>query len=361
MKLLILTRYAAVLALLEVLAGCGGGGSAGSATPTYPASGAYGWVLKATGATNALKYGLSFVHPGKPDTEYVIEAARDVVSDARLVSSGTVEAAQLRATANLPHALVYIVGGDVRSVPMLANGSAPATRVQRSQSTSACAFVIEANDYAAPQNSRYIVSTAGADGVCGTAQNPSPDNGRAEVRLAASGALGYTPISGEPPLDVVRDPVTLAPRGWIYPRNVVLWSTTPATTITTRAAPAAAITGVLASSHNAALVADGTRLAVFNFAAGATVTEAALDPGITAGSTWQPIGFDADNFYAYINSGTGVNSTWKVVKVSRSNPTASVLASGTGGRDSSPPSPPIVNASMGRNVLYLTVFGQADN
>lgn len=348
MKLLLLTRYATALALLEVLAGCGGGGgSPGSATPTYPASGAYGWVLKATGATDTLKYGLSFVHPSKPDTEYVIEPARDVVSDARLVSSGTVDAAQLRATANQPHALVYIVGGDVRSVPMQADSSAPQSRVQRSQSSSACAFVIEANDYAAPQNSRYIVSTAGADGRCKTA-----DDGRAEVRLAASGALGYTPISGELPLDVVRDPVTLAPRGWIYPRSVVLWSTTPATTITTRAAPAPAITGVLANSHNAALVADGTRLAVFNFAAGSTVTEAALDLGITAGSTWQPIGFDADNFYAYINPGAAFTSTWRVIKIARANPSASLLASGSG---------LVTVASMGRNMLYLTVFGQSNN
>ena len=337
------------LAVLATLGGCGGGGgdgNAGPVEPTFPASGPYAWVLKATGATDALKFGLSFVHPSKPEVEYVIEVARDVVSDARVVSSGTVDTAQLRTTGNQPHALVYIVGGDVRSAPMNADGTSPKSRVQRAQSTSACRFIIEANDYAAPQNSRYIVSTAGADGQCASA-----DDGRAEVRLASTGALGYTPLSGELPLDVLRDPATLAPRGWIYPRNVALWNTTPATVIATRTAPTAALTAVLARSHNAALVADGTRLAVLNFAA-ATVTESALDPVVTGGSAWQPIGFDADHFYAYIETGTTFASTWKVVKVSRSNPSASVLATGAG---------LVTVASAGRNMLYLTVFGQVDN
>jgi hypothetical protein len=341
---------AALLCLTLVLAACGGGGGdddgGGGGGPTFPASGTYGWVLKATGATAALKYGLSLVHPSQPGTEYVIEVARDVVSDARVVSAGTVDAGQLRTTGNQAHALVYIVGGDVRSVPMTADGNAPKSRLQRAQSTSACRFVIEGNDYAAPQNSRYIVSTAGADGQCGSA-----DDGRAEVRLAATGALGYTPLSGDAPLDLVRDPATLAPRGWIYPRSVVLWSTTPATTIATRSAPAAAIASVLASSHNAALVADGTRLALFNYGA-STVTEASLDAAITAGSSWQPIGFDANHFYAYINPGSDFTSNWRVVRVTRTNPTASVLASGTG---------LVTVAGMGRDMLYLTVFGQSNN
>ena len=345
-------RPSAVVAsacLLVLLSACGGGGGdsgGGGGSPSFPASGAYGWLLKASGPTNALKFGLSFIHPSKPGTEYVIEIARDVVSDARLVSSGSVDATQLHATALQPNTLVYIVGGDVRSVPMTADGTAPAARIQRAQSTSACRFVIEGNDYAAPQNSRFIVSTAGADGQCDTA-----DDGRAEVRLAASGPLGYTPLSGEMPLDVARDPATLAPRGWINPRSVVLWGTTP-TTLATRTAPAAAFTSVLAGSPDAALVADGARLAVLRFGSGSTVTESAMDPTITAGSGWQPVGFDADNFYAYINSSSTFTSTWRIVKIARATPTASLLATGTG---------LITVASMGRNMVYLTVFGASDN
>jgi hypothetical protein len=338
----------AAAALSTLIMGCGGGGGAddGGGPPSFPASGTYGWVLKASGATDALKYGLSFVHPSRPDTEYVIEIARDVVSDARVVTAGGVDTVQLRATGNQAYALVYIVGGDVRSVPMAADGTAPRSRVQRALSTSACRFVIEANDYATPQNSRYIVSTAGADGQCNTT-----DDGRAEVRLAASGALGFTPLSGDLPLAVVRDPATLAPRGWVYPRNVSLWTTTPATVIATRPAPATHVGAVLSSSHDAALVADGTRLAVFRYGA-TTVTESALDAVVTAGNGWQPIGFDATHFYAYLNAGSDFSSAWKVVRVARSNPSASVLASGVG---------LVAVTGMGRDMLYLTILGQSGN
>lgn len=345
--------HAALLATLLALAGCGGGGGGGSGdpAPSYPASGAFGWILKAAGPTDALKYGLSLVHPSQPATEYVIEIASAVVSDARLVSSGTVDAANLRATSIQPHALVYIVGGDVRSVPMQADGSAPLSRVQRSGSTSACKFILDANDYATPQNSRFIVSTAGADGQC-DASAGGGDDGRAEVQLSATGGPSYTPLAADKPLGLVRDPATLAPRGWIYPRSVVLWTTSPATTFATRADTDPAHTSVLASTHQSALVEDGTKLSVLSFSGGTAVIESQLDPALASGSGWQSIGFDANNFYVYDNSDDSFSSTWKVLKISRSNPTASVLATGTG----------LVSlASMGRDVLYLTVATATDN
>jgi hypothetical protein len=345
--------HAALLATLLALAGCGGGGGGGSVdpAPSYPASGPFGWILKAAGPTTALKYGLSLVHPSQPGTEYVIEYASAVVSDARLVSGGTVDASNLRATSIQPHALVYIVGGDVRSVPMQADGSAPLSRVQRSGSTSACKFILDANDYATPQNSRFIVSTAGADGQCDA--SGGGDDGRAEVQLSATGGLSYTPLAADKPLGVVRDPATLAPRGWIYPRSVVLWTTSsPATTFSTRADTDLAVTSVLASTHQSALVEDGTKLSVLSFSGGTAVIESQLDPALASGSGWQSIGFDANNFYVYDNAGDSFSSTWKVLKISRSNPTASLLATGTG----------LVSlASMGRDVLYLTVATATDN
>jgi hypothetical protein len=126
-----LFRHMTLVSLLAALAGCGGGGGGGNpgaGAPSYPSSGAYGWVLKATGTTDALKYGLSFVHPSKPDTEYVIEVARDVVSDVRVVSSGTIDAAQLRATGNQAHSLVYIVA---RNRPRPAPSSSKPTTMPR--------------------------------------------------------------------------------------------------------------------------------------------------------------------------------------------------------------------------------------
>jgi hypothetical protein len=348
-----ITTTAALIALLTTLTACGGGdeGTTTTAPPlANPTSGAYGWTLKASGSTSALKHGLSLVHPSLPDNEYVVEVASEAISDTRLVLSGTVNAAQHNASAIQPHALVYIFGGDVRSVPMQANGSSPASQVKRSNTNSACRFVLAANDHAAPDNSRFIVSTGGADGICGTS-----DDGRAEVRLSSGATLGYTVLTGDHPLDVARDPVTLAPRGWVYPRQVELWNAAPGgiNTITTRATGTPAVSRVVASTFESALVEDGTRLSVLQFGNGNTVTEVPLDAALTSGTGWQLIGFDADAFYVYDgNPANTFSSPWRVLRIARATPTALQIASGTG---------LISVGSMGNNVLYLTVFAQSDN
>lgn len=353
------SRRLPILLLAAAVAACGGGGgggggdsSPGGGGATYPATGAYSWVLKATGPTNALKYGLSLMHPAVPGTEYVIEAANAAVTDARVVSSGTVDAAQLRASSLQPSYLVYIVGGDVRSVPLTADGTAPAGRVQRAQSTSACKFAeepaLDGVDYGSVQNSRFVVTTAGADGACNT-----NDDGRAEVKLSATLGVVVTPFASDPPLGVVRDTSTLAPRGWLYARSVGLWSTSPATTFATRVAPAPAVSSVVANTYNAALVDDGVKLAVLAFAGGLAVTETPLDAATTGGGGWKLIGYDAGNFYVYrVAAPFDFGSTYTVLKIARAEPSASVLATGTG----------LVSlASMGRTVVYLTVFTATDN
>lgn len=342
--------YKALLASLILLTGCGGSGGGsgpGSNPASYPSSGAFGWILKATGSLNAVSYGLSLVHPSKTDTEYTIEVANSNVSDARLLSGGTVNAGSRQATALQPHSLVYIVGGDVRLVPMQANGAAPASRVQRSGSTSACSFELVAQDAATPLNSRYIVSSAGSDGVCGTS-----DDGHAEVRLTSSGGVTYTPLGGESPLGVVRDPSTLAPRGWIYSRSVVLWNSNSGTPFATRVGSAPAIARVVANTYRTALVEDSTRLSVLDFSGGTSYTETPLDAALTGGGDWQLIGFDADAYYVYRNASQTLPSTWTLLRITRASPVAAVLSTGSG---------VVALASMGQGFLYLTVFDQADN
>lgn len=347
--------FATAALLAAALSGCGGGGSSGGGskppdgTVSYPASGAFGWILKASGPTTALKYGLSLVHPGKPDTEYVIEPASVNVSDAKLMLSGSVDNTNLKVNSLQPNALIYIVGGDVRRVPMQANGAAPLSRVKRTGTTSACNFAVDGNDYAAPDNSRYLISTVGTDGKCGSA-----GAGRAEVQMAADGGLKLVPITGDLPLDVLRDPSTLAPVGWIYPRKLLLWNDTTGTSFPTRVAPALAITKVVASTANQALVEDSAKLGVIIFTGGGTYKETVLDSALAAGTGWQLIGYDASSFYLYriANPEQRFNADWTVLKVTRSNPVATKLTSGKG---------LISVASMGSNLLYLTVFGEAEN
>jgi len=355
-------RSPAAAGLSAGLLACGGGGGAGAGPGDGPpTSGAYTWILKAQGPTEALRYGLSLVHPSRPGVEYVIEFGSAVLTDARLVSQGSIDAAGRQTGTLGSYALVYIVGGDVRRVSLLADGHAPATEVVRAQTTTVCQFITDAQgvrvgdaiDYGRPENSRFLVSTAGADGQCGTA-----DDGRAEVRLVAapssgaSPAITVTPLSGTPPLGMIRDAATMSPRGWIDGRNLVTWNTGAGTAVALRGDTAPAFTSLVAASAREALMDDGTQLSVVTFASGVDPVSTPLDIAATGGGGWVGIGFDADNFYTYRNQGSGFGATWSLLRIDRATPFATLLASGAG---------QIQVASMGRTVLYATVLDIGGN
>lgn len=329
----------ATLCLAACGGGGGGGGDGGTAPPTgavTPTSGTYAWLLKAEGRTDDLKFALSLVHPLDSATEVLIEPASAAVTDAKLVASASVDADAQQTGVLEPFALVYIVGGDVRRVPLRADGTPPLARVVRARSTSACRFVIDAVHHAAPEQSRFIVSTAGADGRCDSA-----DDGRAELRLDAALGLIYTPLSAATPLAVLRDTSTLAPSGWLLPTQTQPWAAN-ATAQNFRAA-SDPLTVVLHSTPRSALVESVRGLSVLDFSSSGAVTETALTAATTTG--WQPLGFDASFFYVYRNSGGPTNPTWTVLRISRTTPAATALGSGVG---------EITLASMGTEVLYLT-------
>lgn len=346
--LLLRRRPAAAVAALSALVACGGGGD-GPADPgiaaAIPASGAYAWVLKADGSTNNLRYGLSLVHPASPNTEYVIEPPSAFVTEARLVSSGTVDHIGLVARGLEPYALLYIVGGDVRRVPLQANGSSPVSRVARAQTTSACTIVLTAIDHAQPEQSRFVVSTAGADGICRTA-----DDGRAEVKLDASRGLVFTPLTTELPLGVVRDVATLAPRGWIGARSATLWSPEPVASVVLRATGTPAIDRVVSNSFRDAVVESTSGLSLIDFPGGDVVTQSSV-PGITT-TGWQGIGFDSSHHYAYRTTGSGATASWQVLRVSRQLPISATVVGGDG---------ELVNAAAGDNLIYLTLVSAVGN
>ena len=346
-----------VLVVAATLAGCGGGGGGDSSGngDAAPASGPYAWVLKANGPTGSLTYGLSLVSPSKPGTEYAVEYGSSVLTDTRVVSTGSVDATNSKTSALQPYALVYIVGGDVRRVPLQANGSLPATLVQRAHSTTACKFLTDGNDhplgdaidYATPENTRFVVSTAGADGQCGTS-----DDGTAEVRLSATAGLVFTASSGGTFMGLFRDAATLAPRGWIFARGVAYWGAGAGTSATVRADGSPAWQSVVQAAPTMALMDDGTQLSVVDFSAGTRPVETLLDAATTGGGGWVGIGFDADAFYAYRNTGSGSGAQWAVMKVTRNMPHATVLAASTG---------QLSVASMGTTLMYVTALGQDAN
>ncbi|MEP6502115.1 MAG: hypothetical protein ABJD97_02200 [Betaproteobacteria bacterium] len=352
-------HHVAALAGCTALVACGGGGGSNSSgvDGTPPASGPYAWVLKAQGPTTSLTYGLSLLHAATPHTEYVVEFGSSVLTDTRVVSSGSVDAAGMKTGTLQPYALLYIVGGDVRRVSLLANGSLPSTQVQRGHSTTACKFLANAEqqsigdavDFATPENSRFQVSTAGPDGQRGTG-----DDGSAEVRLSATTGIVVTANTGAAPLGAFRGATTLAPRGWILPRSVVYWGASGAadTTATTRAAGDPAFVSAVQATPTTALMDDATQLSVLDMTTGSAPVESKLDAATTGGGGWVGIGFDATAFFAYRNAGSGAAARWSIVKVTRTSPHATVLGSGNG----------VVSvASMGSTLLYATVLGASDN
>ena len=340
---------ASLLALTAALTGCGGGGGGGSSstsTTTYPPSGSYQWVLKGSGSVDNPNFALSLVHPSQADTEYPIESGSSTdVTDALLVSSGSVNASNQQVTSVTPAFLMYIRGGDVVLLPMQANGKAPASQRISAGSSSACKFVRELAgiDYATPQNSRFIVTTAGADGLCD--EDGGGDDGRAEVRKDASLGLVLTPIStGSAPLGLVRDPATLAPAGWLYARTLGLWN---GSAITIRSSTDAPLQSAVGSTYRQTLAWDGVKLSVIDFSSLTVPVETLLDSTVTASAVgWQLIGFDATAFYVYAASTTSFTDPWQVLKVSLSAPTATEMAAGTG---------VVALSSMGNSWLYLTV------
>jgi len=325
-----------------LLFGCGGGGGGGGeseAPPATPSSGHYAWVLRGEGPTDAIRFGLSLIHPDQRDTEIVIELPTDAVTDAKVVATAVVDASSLSTGALQPHALVYVVGGDVRRVPLAANGQAPASRVQRAQTSSACRFALDAPDYATPELSRFIVTTAGADGRCDTA-----DDARAEVRLDAALGLVLSPWSGPAPLAVLRDPKTLAPRGWLTGTEMRLWEPAGAVQVVALRPPADPVQRAVLATHRSVLAESAAGMSVFDFEAGSAFSETAL-PALS-GRDWQALGFDATNYYLYRNASGAIFPNWSVARVHRATHGITLLASGVG---------QIVLASAGRDVLYTSV------
>lgn len=104
---------------------------------------------------------------------------------------------------------------------------------------------------------------------------------------------------------------------------------------------------VVTSTDRSAIVQRAGGLSVLDFPGGTTINETTLDPSLTAGNNWKPIGYDADAVYLYKSAYDESNDStnWTVLKITRSHPVASVLASGSGSAD----------FSMGNNLLYVAI------
>ena len=354
------------LASLSVLVGCGGGGdsaggSGGSTAPvvttpaagSIPNSGRFALVLKVEGSTTAPRAGISLIHPADRSAEYVIEPPALNVPSPITMYSGTVDVVNSRVSNLTAHSVLYIAGGDVKRLPLAATGASPRAALQVAGVTNLCDFVIDnyvrpqGTDYGTPLASRYRATTKGTDNVCGTF-----DDGQVEISFDALGKPQTAPVQNAAALGsvlaVLRDPTTLKPAATVHGRAIAVTQST--TVYTQLAATAPAVTKVIEVSVDAMVGEQGNRLVFWDFS-GKNIP---LDATVTAGVGWESVGYDANNFYVYRNTGTltaaitlnsPTASTWKLVKISKTSPTAILLASGSGH---------LAAASMGLSSLFVT-------
>ena len=317
-------------------------------TGSIPSSGNFALLFKVEGPTGTPYSGISLIHPADRSTEYVIEPAAFSLSSPITLFSGTVDATNSKVSSLLAHSLLYIVGGDVKRLPLAAIGATPKAALQVAGATNLCDFVTESfyrpqgTDYGAPLASKYVATTKGADDLCGTR-----DDGQAEISFDAQGKpqTAPTPFAASlgPVLAVLRNPATLKPSATAHGRAIAVTQPT-ATVYTLLAAAAPAMTKVVAVSVDALVGEQNNRIVFWDYSG----RNIALDATITAGTGWESAGFDANNFYVYRNTGalaTLPTSTWKLVKISKTAPSATLLASGSGY---------IAAASMGLSSLFLT-------
>jgi hypothetical protein len=357
MQALKLVKGFCQICFVAALVGCGGGGGGASGVAVQsnviplPLTGSYAWLLHPQGLASAPQFGLSLIHPSNTTIEYVIEPATNAISDMQVISAGTVNAAGLSISNIQPHALFYITAGDIRRVPLIANGKAPATQVVRTSTTTACKFLHTANDYTTPDQSRFIVSIKGLDNQCGTA-----DDELREVAFNATTGISLSAI-GAKVIGVLHNSTTLLPCAWVVNDGALFWANTVsrASSLVMRVNTSPLFSRVVSEKNGVVVAEYNNQLTVLRVLGAPpllNVTETVLNAALTAGAGWQAIGFDANSFYVYRNSGNTTTSTWSVLKISIATPVATQLASGTGY---------IGSASMGTNFLYTTVLGTASN
>ncbi len=290
--------------------------------------------------------GLLWIDPSRPEVAYNLSgqvfSADVIASRGPLLSSGTISTgtgtgtSARQVTALRPDTLLYIDQGRLRSLSMRVDTGAPVATPAAVSNALYCGFGLAANDYARPLNSRVVGK------LCN-------NGGTDELRLGSTGVQRAGRLTADP-IGVLRDPVNLAPRAWIYTDSIVLWNAGTGTSVALSPANSVGNAVILSTDRSAVMRRAGT-LSVLDFTGGAAYAETLLGAvtSLPNGSEWTPIGFDAEAYFFRADSLNETSNTvrWTVLKITRSNPTASVLATGTG-------SDRFTDAAMGRGLLYLT-------
>ena len=346
-NLLTFGKVVSVVAL-AALSACGGGGgssttttaatvpvtqpAAGLSATGFPNTGVYQLLLTSQGANTARSTGISLIHPNDRTVEYQIEAPVSASLGYLMMSSGTADVPNKRVFNIQQHSVLYIVGGDIKRLPLQALGTTPKAGLQAAGVSNLCAFAVDTNfatpggmDYSAPLSSKFYAGTKGVDGRCGT-----PDDGQAVISFDAAGkpivdTVDTSSTGMGPVVAVFRDPATLKPTIAVKARGLK----------------------VIASSLDVGVGETSTGLQMTG------LSVKLLDQSIVGGTGWESAGHDSEYFYVFRNiplAASSATSSWKLVRISKVNPAASLLATGTGN---------LLSATMGSNSILGTILSTA--
>lgn len=345
-------HWAVATCLGIVLTGCGGGGSSSStagpssvstaststvsSTVTWAKSGVYLPVIKPEGSTSADPFlaALSLVHPDNPTVEYILDASAAPNWLGYTLQKGIYDPAIKQFTGLVPVAYIDAPNGSVRTTILSATGLKPAqTQVG---ALSLCSDSIIADNFTNPFATEIALTTSGADGVCGTADDKST-----LVTFTSGGApIINSNSAGKKYVAYVTSTATGLPTGWLvtYPTGQVSidpigagsqyllsFATTPTPTLSQLPTYT-----FVAQSDNLLLYSKSGQLF--------SLSTAGASPAVKSISTatgvegWKYAGSDVGSMYVYLNSNTATSGlgTWRMLSISRSNQATATLATGTG-------------------------------
>jgi hypothetical protein len=350
------------LAVAASLGACGGGGGGSSPPPAPPvswaATGHYSPVLKTQGSTNSLVFALSLVHPDHPDTEYVMDTVASPTKLGAGLEQGTYNASTKRFTGLAPVAYLDAPNDIPRLVSLAANNSKRPGETKGIYTNTEgvfCSGPINSYNFVNALYSQVAATKAGADGVCGTADDLGGllgyyDSVNVSVpTLTAFQSLG----SGVKLLGYTTSYTTGQPTAWLLAYNsgqlslnrigvALSYSLTGNFSDLAAAFPVASLGDTVLFSLDGALWS----LHVDDAFSVRTVTKLSA---LTGPDGWQLAGVDTDNIYVFLNSSTTFSGTgtWAILSIVRSTQAVTTLATGLGS---------IVTAGAVPQRLYVSVL-----
>ncbi len=337
------------LAVAASLLACGGGG--GSSTPATPvtptvswaATGHYSPVLKMQGSTtaNPLVIALSLVHADHPDTEYVMDTAAAPTKLSTTLQQGTYNASTKRFTGLTPVAYFDAPNDIPRLISLVPNTSKRPVEnrgIYSNVEGAFCSGSIDSYNFVNPLYSQVAATKAGADGVCGTADDVGGILGYYDaVNVSVPTLTGFQSIGvGVKIPGYTTSYTTGQPSAWLVAYStgqLILYRIGAGLAYSLKGGSnGSVLTLPVASLGDTVLFTQDGALWSLHVDDAFSVRTVTKLSALTGPDGWKLAGVDADNIYVYLNSSTGLSGTgtWTILSIVRSTQAVTTLATGVG-------------------------------